>query len=181
MKYLLVILLFSKFIYSQNENFYAPKDLEYIEYQLKEILKNNDYIIFSTDTRYFIFLIKDANKLIYKEFFYEKMENNEIFLNNVAFHKDNDCLNNLFKKEEYSKGLITLESEFYKNREIDFSGATTYFVYKTKEGSKYGEAILTTFIKPVPFDSKLYLYLISRISNNLNSKDSYFDQIKCSE
>lgn len=180
MRYLFILLfLFSKLIYSQNKNPYPIKDIEEIEYQLKEVLIDREYVVFSTDARFYLVIIKEGKTdSVYKEFFYIKKQEDTMFLKAVTCLENSMCLKNIFNKDLYHTGLITLESDFYKDKEVEFSGVTTYFVLKTKERKKYGEAVLTSIIKPLPFDTNIYLFLINRITNNISS-NSYFDKVEC--
>ena len=69
----------------------------------------------------------------------------------------------MFDKGIYKKEFITFDSDFFKPEYENSSGNVTYFVFKDKNGERYGEAILSVFIKSNPIDVEVYQYFIERI------------------
>lgn len=155
----LVILLISFNATAQIEirDFFREK-INSIENEFKNILTNNSYVLYGTSNKMFLFIKKDQDYLVF-----EYCDNNGIYeLLDFKIEK-HVMAEKLFKKENYEKGYLDFNSDFYlKNNSATATGLPTYFKYKVLD-EVYCEYILSVITNPVPMNKDVYRYISFKI------------------
>jgi len=124
-------------------------------------VKGHDHIVFSVADKYFIVLLKKQGSFME---YHIQLDNERIkVLTDTVVQLSGELGNRIFDKTMYKKEFITFDSDFYKSGYEISSGNITYFVFKDKEGERFGESRLSMLIKPNPIDSAIYSYFVKRI------------------
>lgn len=133
-----------------------------IEKHLPDKIENKNYLLFSIKDEWYLIVIKNTD---YFEKYFMTEDTLIIVTDKNCFKKQKEkkILTYAFDNNKYHNGYINLNSDFYSNGYEVSQGNTTYFYLKDKDGNVYGEANLTTIIKPNPIDNKVYSYLLSNL------------------
>ncbi|UPQ80636.1 hypothetical protein M0M57_07290 [Flavobacterium azooxidireducens] len=160
--FLLFFFIFYLNTYSQN---LKNETFNIIQKNLNYIIQNREYVVYEWSERIYIVIVKiNSNKFI--EFKFEKDNNEVLFLKDVTTLSNNTCLDKVFDYKNLSKDYIDYQSEFYKNKEVDYNGMTIYFAMITSDGSVYGECRITTIANILPYDRDIHLFLLNRVIND---------------
>ncbi len=148
------LLLLSISCYSQNQidNSILEK-VEKIENKFQYVLKDKEYVIYSTP--YQMHLIFNNYSHYYHFIFTDKSNKGDFVL--YDFNVVNDSIKRIFKKNNYKKGFINGDSDFYKDNSIEvMNGLPTYFSLNIGYHNRYCEYFLTVFMKPIPMNLDVY-------------------------
>lgn len=168
-KYTFIVFLFSllpQLIFSQNlshaDSISRIGANNIIEKHFDKIIEDDSYVLFSIEDKWYLILIKKPKG--YEEYYVygdtaTKINNGKCFNRK----QKKQILTLAFDKSLYHKEFINLNSNFYENGYEISQGNITYFYYKDKDGSVYGESKLTAIIKPNPINENLYNYLLSQL------------------
>jgi len=158
MRKLVLIFLISMTCYSQEITYFKGK-VDKIENDLSYLLENNNYILFGTIHKMNL-IIKEKNGFKHYVFVNIKEEMKLLDLTSIK----NNCLELVFDKTNYIKGIIDSNSSFYKENPIEMLiGDPFYFSYNQSYKNRYCEYFLTTGIKPNPIKQQVNTYLGSII------------------
>jgi hypothetical protein len=136
-----------------------------IQKNLDYIIQNREYAVYEWHDRIYILIVKiNSNKFV--EFKFEKDSNELILLKDINTLLSSTCLDKVFDYKNLSTEYIDFQSEFYKNKDVDYNGATIYFAMISSDKSIYGESRLTTIVNILPYDKDIHLFLLSRVSDD---------------
>ncbi len=126
---------------------------------LSDKATNKKHIIFSVSEKYFLVLVENIDS--YEEIYLSNEEG--IVIKRTKFKKPKDLFEKIFNVDNYKKGFINFNSDFFSDG-IEISiGSVTYFVMKDELGKRYGESRLCMLIKPNPIDLDIHYYFTKRI------------------
>ena len=148
--------------YSQN---LKNETFNIIQKNLDYIIQNREYAVYEWHDRIYILIVKiNSNKFV--EFKFEKDSNELILLKDINTLLSSTCLDKVFDYKNLSTEYIDFQSEFYKNKDVDYNGATIYFAMISSDKSIYGESRLTTIVNILPYDKDIHLFLLSRVGDD---------------
>lgn len=119
---------------------------------------NNNHLLFSIGDKWYLMVVEYRD--YYEEFYFK---GDTLKINPIKVDKPNNILKKAFDKDSYQKDFINLNSDFYKSGYEISEGNTTYFYFRDKDGSVYGESKLTTLIKPNPINDEVYNHLLMKL------------------
>lgn len=124
--------------------------------------KDAPYILLASGNSHYV-IVQD--RFSHYTFIQAELSSGEkIAINKVTTEvKPNKLLKRAFDFSIYHRGFISFSSEFYNNGYDIGSGAPTYFVVKDENGVRYGESVLSVFVKPNPIDAEVYAFLINKL------------------
>ena len=162
--FLILVFLLSITSIAQKNDFVSCKRSK-VEMEFSHLLSNENYIIYSTPKKLLLFIMKSDEIYFYFEFDSESDESD--YELNQIFNIDPKIGNLLFNKDNYIKGYIDFNSEFYKEGiTSSISSSPLYFSYNESTNQKFCEYHITVVITPSPIEKKiayiLYLYLVDR-------------------
>lgn len=131
---------------------------------LENNLKRKNYLLFSIADKWYLIIVEKTDS--YKKYYYIENE----LINTNCINKPNKILAKAFDKNLYKKGYTNLNSDFYKLGYELSDGNITYFYFMDKDKKKYGEAKLTTIIKPNPIDESVYNFLLINLLAKIPTK-----------
>lgn len=165
MKKLIFCYIFLSFFINSFSQDLKNETFNIIQKNLNYIIQNREYVVYEWSEKTYIVIVKiNSNKFI--EFKFEKDKNEVISLKDINNLSNNSCLDKVFDYKNLSKNYIDFQSEFYKNRSVDYNGTTIYFAMISSDGSIYGECRLTTIVNILPYDRDIHLYLLNRVIND---------------
>ncbi|WCM43011.1 hypothetical protein MG290_04890 [Flavobacterium sp. CBA20B-1] len=154
MKRVFLIFLISINCYSQNITYFSD-NIDKIENELYYLLENKDYILFGTIHKMNL-IVKEENEFSHYVFVNLKEDMKLLDLTSIK----NNCLELVFDKTNYIKGIIDSNSNFYKENPIEMIiGDPFYFSYNQSYKNRYCEYFLTTGMKPNPIKQEVNTYL----------------------
>ncbi|SEH85015.1 hypothetical protein SAMN02927937_01757 [Paenimyroides aquimaris] len=163
MKKIIFIFLVTSVCHSQEITYFKDK-VDYIENELSNLLKDREYIIYGTIHKMHLILKKNDD---FYQFIFTNNTNN-MYLSDINILGSN-CLELVFNKLSYTKGIIDTDSDFYRNNPIEILvGDPLYFSYNLDYKNRYCEYFIAMGIKPKPMKQQVSTYL-----NSLMLKYSY--------
>jgi hypothetical protein len=165
MKKLIFCYIFLSFFINSYSQGLKNETFNIIQKNLNYIIQNREYVVYEWSEKIYIVLVKiNSNKFV--EFKFEKDKNELISLKDINNLTNNNCLDKVFDYKNLSKDYIDFQSEFYKNKDVDYNGTTVYFAMISSDGSIYGECRLTTIVNILPYDRDIHLFLLNRVIND---------------
>jgi hypothetical protein len=82
------------------------------------------------------------------------------FLNEISYLNKYE---KLFEINNYNKGFIDSESEFYKDKNANFQGSNFCISLISKNSNLITEANITTLVDILPYNKKIHAYLLKVI------------------
>ena len=174
-----VVLMFLSFLipqfgssqqFSCADSLSRNKATNVIEKHFADFITNNNYLLYSVADKWYLVIIESLDN--YEEYYVCEdtlMECGK--KGSVKIKKPNEILGKAFDKNLYHKGFINLNSDFYESGYELSEGNTTYFYFKDKDGTIYGESKLTAFVKPNPINETVYNYLLKRLLCYITATD----------
>lgn len=154
----LCFFLLSSFCCAQEKPDYFEEKVDIIENQFEGILKNNEYVIYGTPYKMHM-IVKRKDGIF--DFIFSGNYDDDLKIKDIKLIND-PAVKEIFKKRNYEKGFIDLNSPFYKTNPIEtMAGLPTYFSYNTDFRERYCEYLLSVGIKPVPMNLETYRLLSS--------------------
>jgi hypothetical protein len=133
------------------------------------ISEKDNYLLFSDADKWFLVIIQKDN-LFYEYYIDSDTSNYKLTTTKtLKILKKNPLLLRIFNEKNYKKDYITFTSPFYKGGYNRAEGNITYF-YLIKNGTKYGEALLSMEVDPNPIDSRIYNYLLVTLGKFMLNK-----------
>jgi hypothetical protein len=129
---------------------------------LKNRVKECNYVLFSAADTDYIILVENKDSS-YTEYFMRisnEIKAGTIKDTTIATSK---LMRKIFDYKLYKEDFVTFNSDFFKKGYENSSGNITYFVFKNKNGKRYGEARLSVFVNPNPIDAEVYTYFVERL------------------
>lgn len=164
MKKLIFFHIFLSFFINSYSQDLKNETFNLIQKNLNYIIQNREYVVYEWSEKIYIVIVKiNSNKFV--EFKFEKDNNEVMSLKDITTLSNNTCLEKVFDYKNLSKDYIDFQSEFYKNKDVDYNGATIYFAMISSDGSIYGESRLTTIVNILPYDRDIHLFLLNRVFN----------------
>lgn len=164
MKKLIFFYIFLSFFINSYSQDLKNETFNIIQKNLNYIIQNREYVVFEWSEKIYIVIVKiNSNKFV--EFKFEKDNNEVMSLNDITTLSNNTCLEKVFDYKNLSRDYIDFQSEFYKNKDVDYNGTTIYFAMISSDGSIYGESRLTTIVNILPYDRDIHLFLLNRVFN----------------
>ncbi len=122
-------------------------------------LSSNKFIIYCSQYVLFLYIADHDNIYKYHYNLKSNVEGSKLELLNICVIED-PIVSELFNYNNYVKGYIDNDSEFYKTNEIKISnGPPIYFSINDSLNSNYATYILAFMRNPVPIQKDIWWYI----------------------
>ncbi len=165
---IVIIILNCGYVYSQEMNDFEKESRIKADLVFEKIAEsqseNLPYLLFSSANWNYLIIID--RKTHYTQIKAILKPNQSVEIESIiSIKKSTEILQDAFDKSLYQKDFIGFESDFFKNGYELASGATTYFVMKDNNRTRFGESSLSFIVKPNPIKAEIYNYLRNKMLN----------------
>jgi len=136
---------------------------QFISKYFHNTLQKSNYILFSVGNQQYLIIVE--REQLYDEYYFNE-DTSQNFKNYQAktfkVPKPDSTLTKTFSENQYPKGIITIYSDFFKDKQPFFAGLSSYF-YLSKSGEIFGEEHLTLIVNPSPMGKDVYKYILTEL------------------
>lgn len=145
---------------SKQESCYINAFSSVIDKYLADIIQGENYVLFAISDRHCLVLVKRNKK--YEEYYIDITNGILKSHMNKIKKKEKEIFGKLFSKNSYQEGFID-----HSKYDMMTDGNPVYFYFCDSSNQKYGESLVTVFVKPTPIDSDIYYFLLQKIMSHL--------------
>lgn len=150
---------------TKTDSVFIKETLDLVDKTLKSEIKGNKHIVFAMGNDSQLVLVEEPNS--YKEYFIHKSNGNRE-ISKIDYSKPNEFYEAMFDEKQYHQKTVTFESDLYKDGYETAQGNKTYFALRS-ENEKYGESVLSVFVKPNPIKAETYNYFVTKLLEHIRN------------